>query len=831
MVDAVDVILSHKEDVAVITIAPYKFPTGSEPEFGRVPSGAAVLEVSSVGFPRFKLRTEAPRGALGGKGIWKYRDACQIVGRVPVLSNTKEGTLELITDPPARDLDSNRSPWEGMSGAAVWVNDRIIGIVSKHHSSDGLGRLSVTPLLPRGQSESLGVLADLLSASEVKARLTDTVSISASASTAAGYSAQLRDIAPAVLVDREAEVAELTRFFASGQAYAWWQAGPWAGKTALSSWIALHPPIGISVISFFITSRFAGQADSNAYTDSLIEQCAVIAGQVWSVPDTTSARNRERLRLLEAAIERTKKEGRRLVLIVDGLDEDRTIRAGPDPLPSIASLLPRRVPDSLRVLVTSRPQPALPDDVPPDHPIRACVPRMLNPSPHAKNLETMARWELGQRLNSGDRNQIDIVAFVAASGGGLTKSDLAELMQVPTYSVAALLGTEFGRTIGGRSASDLTKETSSTDQAYVFTHETLRQIAETHLAGDLEPYRARIRSWAQLWAGYGWPLKTPRYLLRPYGLLLATAGEVDTLASLAVDLKRQDRMLHSDGTDANALDEIVRCQQLLLAQPESNLLTLGRLAVAQFRLHSRNQDFPPVLSAVWMILGHSVRAEQCARAIADPVKRAAALAEVAAAIQKSEPERSRLLVADAERGALAIQNVPEQVEALAQVMRAIATVDPDLAIQLLMIAERAIESIRSPYAKARSLGDLAALTPKALGASAGLVLERAEHSAEVLEDAHLSAEALTLLARRLAWNGHPDAVRIAREIANRLDRAKALASISADLTDVDSVLSEATASEAVALAKAMDDSSRPWAIARRRCYWTRATRRRATPGR
>jgi hypothetical protein len=40
------------------------------------------------------------------------------------LSNWREGTLEITVPPPERDPDPEHSPWEGMSGAAVWCADR-----------------------------------------------------------------------------------------------------------------------------------------------------------------------------------------------------------------------------------------------------------------------------------------------------------------------------------------------------------------------------------------------------------------------------------------------------------------------------------------------------------------------------------------------------------------------------------------------------------------------------------------------------------------------------------------------------------------------------------
>ena len=59
----------------------------------------------------------------------------------------------------------------------------------------------------------------------------------------------------------------------------------------------------------------------------------------------------------------------RLVLVVDGLDEDRGVTTGPDAY-SIAALLPARPPAGLRVIVAGRPDPPVPADVPDDHPLR-----------------------------------------------------------------------------------------------------------------------------------------------------------------------------------------------------------------------------------------------------------------------------------------------------------------------------------------------------------------------------------------------------------------------------------------------------------------------------
>jgi hypothetical protein len=107
-----------------------------------------------------------------------------------------------------------------------------------------------------------------------------------------------------------------------GEAYVRWQAGPRVGKSALMSWLVLHPPPGTWVISFFVTARLAAQADSSAFTDELLDHLAAVTGE--QVPSAASAAVWDglRRRLLEEAAERAVKAGQRLVLVVDGLDED-----------------------------------------------------------------------------------------------------------------------------------------------------------------------------------------------------------------------------------------------------------------------------------------------------------------------------------------------------------------------------------------------------------------------------------------------------------------------------------------------------------------------------
>src|SRR6185295_11672894 len=122
-----------------LTIDPPEAQRGVEPaRFGQIGRRAAVLSCQAVGFPRFKLRTDLQTIGYSASGVASYRDAHQADGKIASLSNWREGTLEITVAPPERDPDPEHSPWEGMSGAAVWCADRIVGVVSQHHRNEGL---------------------------------------------------------------------------------------------------------------------------------------------------------------------------------------------------------------------------------------------------------------------------------------------------------------------------------------------------------------------------------------------------------------------------------------------------------------------------------------------------------------------------------------------------------------------------------------------------------------------------------------------------------------------------------------------------------------------
>ncbi|AZQ32073.1 serine protease [Streptomyces cyaneochromogenes] len=136
--DAHVVLLSEAADLALleITAVPPNLPPIVSPRYAAIPEADAILPFSAVGFPQFQLRTDP------GSTQIVYRDSCLVRGTISVLSNRREATMELVVAPPSVGVAPERSPWEGMSGAAVWCDGALVGMVSFHHRSDGIGRLA-----------------------------------------------------------------------------------------------------------------------------------------------------------------------------------------------------------------------------------------------------------------------------------------------------------------------------------------------------------------------------------------------------------------------------------------------------------------------------------------------------------------------------------------------------------------------------------------------------------------------------------------------------------------------------------------------------------------
>ncbi|TQM81232.1 hypothetical protein FHX81_3595 [Saccharothrix saharensis] len=519
------------------------------------------------------------------------------------------------------------------------------------------------------------------------------------------YRETVRRIAPPELVGREAELAELAAFCTSSPTpYRWWRAAAWSGKSALMATFALNPPPGVRVVSFFITARLAAQNDRHAFIDNVLEQLVTLLDQPLPPLLTESTREAHLLGLLTEAAEACRDRGEHLVLLVDGLDEDRGVTTGPD-AHSVAALLPVDPPADLRVVVAGRPNPPIPTDVPDHHPLRAPdVVRPLAPSDAAVAVRADMERELKALLHGTPTTQ-ELLGLVAAAGGGLTAADLAELTRSSEWDVDDHLNTVTGRSFSRRpgAASD----------AYVLGHEELHLKAIEVLGPTrLAAYRERLHRWADGYRDRRWPADTPDYLLRDYFALLGLTGDVVRMLACATDPDRHDRMLDRSGGDADALNEVLETRSLLMADDVPDLVAISRLAVHRDRLVGRNASLSPTLPGLWASLGRISRAVAVARSFDDAHARDLAHLSVVRALVRQGHVTQAVDLADAIGDVLLRTRA---LTALAPVGRGHDGVRSlldrqDRAVRLIEVTTRRDRELRALVRAAARLGDI----PRAL---------------------------------------------------------------------------------------------------------------------
>jgi hypothetical protein len=437
---------------------------------------------------------------------------------------------------------------------------------------------------------------------------------------------------PEGLQDRETELAELAAFATdrSSQArtYAWWQAGPWTGKSALLAWFVLRKrPLDVDVVGYFIAD-WRGENDRASFLDSVIRQLAVVAGQ--KIPAARRQSPELFYELLFASAAAAGARGRTLLLVVDGLDEDEGARPGGH---TIAALLPSNPPSNLRVVVTGRPNPAVPLDVPDPHPLRdLSIVRQLAEVPAARAARDTATRELDRLIEDGPAG-IEIVGFLAAARGGLRTKDLAKLLNVTVRDVEKPL-----RSITGRSlAYDHTL--LSSDRAYVLGHKELLAAAREELS-DVAPYEERLCVWADDWHARGWPEDTPPYLLHHCGGLLQRTGDTARLTAYALDATRQHRLVATAASDI-ALQDLDRAAKAVTGDSPADLEILAAVAASRDLISAAARPLPRAVSRALARLGDVPRAQSLALASPNPAGRAYALADTARTLTASGDWKAR----------------------------------------------------------------------------------------------------------------------------------------------------------------------------------------------
>ena len=208
----------------------------------------------------------------------------------------------------------------------------------------------------------------------------------------------------------------------------------------------------VRIVSFFITARLAAQDTREAFIQVVLEQLAGLLGQPLPPVLPEATREALLLDLMSQAAASCAEAGRRLVLVVDGLDEDRGVTLARTHTASLGCC-PQTRPHGMRVIVAAGQSPGprrrtglAPAARPRDHPAAGASP--------VCGRRAAAEQPGTERLLRGTRGS-GSAWTAAAARGGLSAQDLEELTDLPRWDIEEILHTATGRTFTAGPAAAL----------------------------------------------------------------------------------------------------------------------------------------------------------------------------------------------------------------------------------------------------------------------------------------------------------------------------------------------------------------------------------------
>jgi len=339
-----------------------------------------------------------------------------------------------------------------------------------------------------------------------------------------------QEIAPKELLEREDEEKLLREIFSSKSGYHLFTADAYTGKSALLSWVCLTPPQNVLVVSFFVLKFIRDKSDSDGFVYSLVRQLGILAEE--DIPlNQSHAYYREKLKsLLGLVIEKARNEGKRLAIVVDGLDEDESVARGKA---CILSFLPQEMHPNLVVVLSKRPNPPIPREpwLDSSHPVHNCVEHILTEVDVVKELRSRATNELSSLLDRGGVSY-EAVSVLLAAGGYLTVDDLTEIIGCSRYEVAKLFDGSDSRLFAEEKFS-LNSLNESERTGYRFSHAELQERALAVVGSvGIQDGATKITVWADKYHLNEWQGLIPCYLLSDYPRFLRSGKEWGKAADL-----------------------------------------------------------------------------------------------------------------------------------------------------------------------------------------------------------------------------------------------------------------------------------------------------------
>ncbi|MFH9420731.1 helix-turn-helix domain-containing protein [Streptomyces sp. NPDC017529] len=491
---------------------------------------------------------------------------------------------------------------------------------------------------------------------------------------------------PPELVGRREHLDRLPELICGAKGYLSLVAPAWAGKSAfLAAFVATYEADDMDLIAYFVRWGH-GTDNAGNFRKIMIEQLSRHArNRPSNATDEATL-----LTLYKEASQKSVALGRRLLLVIDGLDED----AGEcRRRQSIASLLPQQPYPGLRVLVSRRWHPPLPGDVRQDHPLRHAeqIPR-FRPSPEAGVLRQTANDDLAALFEDTRGWVRDFLGYLALADGGLSVAELDELLQYSGHTTE-LMPADLERlrhSVAGRvfRPEDLEPDT------LVLAHKELYAATEEGMGPrKLAELTRHLHAWADRYRAAGWPDPTPAYLLHHYPELLWEGDDLDRCRAFALDHRRLLCLANRGRTDLAlaSLDRVMR------ALPTPTVLAPA--AASRTLLDTRSRPVPREVLRALVVVGDLTRAWSLALSAVDPASKAVRLIEVVRAalsmgpLQAAAAERARHLASEAATWATHAQRQEAEtaptaeLEIQALVPRAAATLaaagSPGEAVRLL----------------------------------------------------------------------------------------------------------------------------------------------------
>ncbi|MFB7513055.1 hypothetical protein [Streptomyces sp. NPDC056144] len=454
-----------------------------------------------------------------------------------------------------------------------------------------------------------------------------------------GLSPALLAVVQPQFAGREEELARLAAFATAPEgapSYLYCQAEPWAGKSALLAQFATAGlPDGVDV-AHYIISRRLGTDRRNGFVLAVADQLIAASGGRGRLDDGWENQSTPLHALYEAAASACVERGRRLLLIVDGLDEDADVGINQV---GIAGVLPKVPPPGMRVIVAGRRHPGAPADLDNDHPLR--LPSLawrVPASPAALAIRDTVMAELHVLLDDPGIGQ-KLLGLLVVAQGGLTAEDMAALIDgAITHDVRKRLRGVTGRSLSPTRAGLLDLDVTSAARAeasretFALAHDTLFEVATEELGQDYLDERIKdLHRWARGYRRRSWPAESPDFPLTGYARFLHRRNDLPRLTALVLDANYQVRLAERSGHDVALahLDLIGPSgtdDSTLAARVDSAAATA---AASRTMLLLRERPLPPSVAQVTAMLGDVPRARALAAASGRAVDKAVNLADLA----------------------------------------------------------------------------------------------------------------------------------------------------------------------------------------------------------